>query len=187
MDNSKIFKQAWAMARAGQKNYGGKVSEYFALSLKAVYATLKNVATGLIKEVYVLKKDNAKGTSWHTQLRQRKLNKAFAARQNNFVVIALSQAGYIVVDGRRYYPNYKNAVDAGVYAIVNIDELERTKSYNFDPKYKTADLPVFADFADLRVQATKQYSVNNALPQITVTRVWDQTADLDGFDVTTNI
>lgn len=38
MSKSAIFKQAWALAAMGAVRFGGKKSEYFAESLKIVYA-----------------------------------------------------------------------------------------------------------------------------------------------------
>ncbi|WP_158694739.1 hypothetical protein [Staphylococcus chromogenes] len=43
MTNSQIFKNAWAIARNGQKLFGGKVKEYFAEALRIVYAQMKEV------------------------------------------------------------------------------------------------------------------------------------------------
>ncbi len=41
-DKKKIMKNAWKIARKGQKAFGGKVSEYFAQALKMAWAQSKN-------------------------------------------------------------------------------------------------------------------------------------------------
>lgn len=38
-----VMKQAWAIARTGQKNFGGKVSEYFAEALRMAWRIVKNL------------------------------------------------------------------------------------------------------------------------------------------------
>lgn len=41
-DKKELMKEAWNIAREGQKAFGGKVSEYFAESLKMAWAQAKN-------------------------------------------------------------------------------------------------------------------------------------------------
>lgn len=136
-----------------------------------------------IKEVYVIKDDNAKGTSYHTQLRQRNLNKEKAERKDNFVIVEMGNNDYIVVNNKRYYPNFMNCIRCQNAAIFDIDELEKTKSYAFDQNYLTDDLNVISDFNELRISAKEQYSLRGALPQIQVIREWDLDKGIDGYKV----
>lgn len=41
-DKKELMKNAWNIAREGQKNFGGKVSEYFAEALRMAWAQAKN-------------------------------------------------------------------------------------------------------------------------------------------------
>lgn len=41
-DKKELMKEAWNIAREGQKAFGGKVSEYFAQALKMAWAQAKN-------------------------------------------------------------------------------------------------------------------------------------------------
>lgn len=41
-DKKKLMKEAWNIAKEGQKVFGGKVSEYFAEALKMAWAQTKN-------------------------------------------------------------------------------------------------------------------------------------------------
>lgn len=138
-----------------------------------------------IKEVYVIKDDNAKGTSCHTQLRQRNLNKEKAARKDNFVITSIGNNDYIVIDGKRYYPNYKNSIRCLNWLILDIDELEKTKSYNFDQKYQTDDMNIISSFDELRSAAKEQYEKNGGLPQLRVIREWqvDEEHSIDGYTI----
>ena len=136
-----------------------------------------------IKEVYVIKDDNSKGTSYHTQLRQRNLNKEKAERKDNFVIVEMGNNDYIVVNNKRYYPNFMNCIRCQNAAIFDIDELEKTKSYAFDQKYLTDDLNVISDFNELRISAKEQYALRGALPQIQVIREWDLDKGIDGYKV----
>lgn len=136
-----------------------------------------------IKEVYVIKDDNAKGTSYHTQLRQRNLNKEKAERKDNFVIVEMGNNDYIVVNNKRYYPNFMNCIRCQNAAIFDIDELEKTKSYAFDQNYLTDDLNVISDFNELRISAKEQYALRGALPQIQVIREWDLDKGIDGYKV----
>ena len=136
-----------------------------------------------IKEVYVIKDDNSKGTSYHTQLRQRNLNKEKAERKDNFVIVEMGNNDYIVVNNKRYYPNFMNCIRCQNAAIFDIDELEKTKSYAFDQNYLTDDLNVISDFNELRISAKEQYALRGALPQIQVIREWDLDKGIDGYKV----
>lgn len=42
MTKKEIMKNAWRIAREGQKSFGGKVTEYFAQALKMAWAQAKN-------------------------------------------------------------------------------------------------------------------------------------------------
>ena len=42
ISRSKIMKRAWQIAREGVSKFGGKVKEYFAMSLKIAWAEAKN-------------------------------------------------------------------------------------------------------------------------------------------------
>lgn len=134
-----------------------------------------------IKKVYVVKDDNAKGTSFHTQIRQRNLDKDLANRKDNFVIVAVNGNKYIVVNSKRYYLNWKNSIIGIDSAIIDIDELEATKAYPFDAKYKTDSLNIIDSFKELRETAVEQFEARGHLPQIKVTREWDPENDIDGY------
>jgi len=43
-----VMKRAWEIAREGQKKFGGKVKEYFAMALKLAWKEVKKVAVKLV-------------------------------------------------------------------------------------------------------------------------------------------
>ncbi|QBO35366.1 hypothetical protein EQG49_02240 [Periweissella cryptocerci] len=137
----------------------------------------------MIKKVFVTKDDNAKGTSWHIQLRQRGLDKDLAARQDNFILVQGTPDNYIVIDGNRYYINYKNAISFSGTHLIDIDELLTGTAYPFNEQYKKDGTIIFADEAEARETAQEQFDVRQALPMFSVTREWDPENGIDGFNV----
>lgn len=85
-----------------------------------------------------------------------------------FVVVCFDPADdYLVVDGRRYYLTPKTAIKATPnhaprVAIVDIDELEHTKYYDFKPSYTRHYTAIFKDFAELRALAQYQWNQGGA-------------------------
>jgi hypothetical protein len=136
-----------------------------------------------IKKVYVVKDDNAKGTSFHTAIRQRGLDKEQAERKDNFIIAEVGGNAYIVVDGNRYYLNWKNSILAHGTAIIDIDELSNEKAYPFDDKFKTDDMLIVKSFEELREAAIEQFEKRGHLPQIAVTREWDPENNVDGYTI----
>ena len=134
-----------------------------------------------IKKVYVIKDDNAKGTSFHTQIRKRNLDKDLANRKDNFVIVAVNGNEYIVVNSKRYYLNWKNSIIGIDSAIIDIDELEATKAYPFNSKYNTDSLNIIDSFKELREAAIEQFEARGHLPQITVRRVWEPDQAINGY------
>lgn len=127
----------------------------------------------MIKDVYSVKNNNSKGTNCETRIRVRKLNAERAALTNNFIQIATPSAGYLIVDGNRYYMNYKNSIDFGDYAIIDTDELLFGKAYPFNANYKRDDDVVFADEAEMRALAQEQFDIRASLPQMKRSQDWN--------------
>ena len=85
---------------------------------------------------------------------------------------------YIVVNGNRYYLNYQNSITGDdeicTLYLVDIDALEQSKPYKFNPKFDEDKSDEYKDakfdsFEQLRQLAKQQYEhCNNQIPTITV-------------------
>lgn len=126
----------------------------------------------MIKNVYTSHNNNAKGTNFTIRTKMRGIDKDAAAQTNNFAVLNTASQ-YVVVAGQRYYFNYKNSLEAGTMTLVDVNELELSKSYAFDEKFMTADLVVVDSFDALRDLAQAQFDFNGELPTIEQTHSWD--------------
>ena len=62
VDKKAIFRRAWQIARGGVKRFGGKVSEYFAYSLKEAWAEAKNAIKVSIPDWFMRKNNNFEST-----------------------------------------------------------------------------------------------------------------------------
>ena len=52
LSKREIFVKAWELARKGQRQFGGKVKQYFAMSLRIIYSNLKK------EKIEIIKKEN---------------------------------------------------------------------------------------------------------------------------------
>ncbi len=88
--------------------------------------------------------------------------------ERRFVIISFDKRdGYVVVGGRHYYLNKLNSIKCSNrvlcrVAIVDIDELENTKSYDYDAKYNKPFTAHFNSFKELRDIAEQQWHHNGA-------------------------
>lgn len=149
-----------------------------------------------IGNTIVINYTNSKKSQYKTALRQ-KWNGRFKGlkdenkqdRDDNYVVVStgawyskrddtMKSDRYIVVAGNRYYLNYENSVTgldgtATLY-LVDIDALEKSKAYPFNPKYdddrEDEDKSTkFDSFEDLRKLAKQQYiKAGNSIPTLRV-------------------
>lgn len=100
-------------------------------------------------------------------------------QRGRFVVVCFDPADdYLVVNGRRYYLTPKTAIKATPnhaprIAVVDIDELEHTKFYDFKPSYTRHYTATFKDFAELRDLARSQWSRGGA-PWLKQTALYDE-------------
>lgn len=89
-------------------------------------------------------------------------------QRDRFVVLRFDRDDdYIVVNNKRYYLNKFNAVKGTMnikkrIAIVDLYELEKSKSYNFNMDYHRKYTAVFDSFDQLHKIARQQYSENGA-------------------------
>lgn len=86
--------------------------------------------------------------------------------KRRFVVLTFDKADdYIVVNSKRYYLNSRVAikctdkVDCRV-AVVDLAELKKQKSYDWDSSYKHKHTLIVGSFAQLEAEAERQYSFN---------------------------
>lgn len=104
-------------------------------------------------------------------------------QRGRFVVVCFDPVDdYLVVDGRRYYLTPQTAIKATPnheprIAVVDIDELEHTKSYNFDPAYTRHYTATFKAFAELRALARYQWNQGGS-PWIRQTALYDEAGQL---------
>lgn len=85
---------------------------------------------------------------------------------DRFVVIAFDRDdNYIVVNNKRYYLNKYNSIKATDkiqqrVAVVDLDELQKGKPYDFNPNFSHRFTSSFKSFDELRHLAMKQYESN---------------------------
>lgn len=100
-------------------------------------------------------------------------------QNNKFIILTFDKRDkYIVVDGKRYYLNKYNSLkctdkrDCRV-AIVDLDELEKGKGYEYKDDFKHQYTSIFASFDELRSLAKEQYAVNGS-PYVRQIAVYDK-------------
>lgn len=108
-----VMKRAWEIAREGQNRFGGKVSEYFAVSLKMAWAEAKAPKTATVNTTYGSKRNK----SWVAEITgthpKWKLNREFvsAVEENEWSgkVFELENGIYEVCDaGDREFVKVEN-------------------------------------------------------------------------------
>lgn len=103
-------------------------------------------------------------------------------QSNRFCVVTFDQADdYIVVAGKRVYLTPKNSIKCTSnvscrLAVVDLDELEHAKKYDFDEKFAHAYTNIFDSFDELRKIARSQYSKGGAV-WIKQSAIYDAKAD----------
>lgn len=89
-------------------------------------------------------------------------------KDNKFIILTFDKRDkYIVVSGKRYYLNKYNAIKCTDkrncrVAIVDLDELEAGKGYEYKEDFKHQYTAIFDSFNELRQLAKEQYAVNGS-------------------------
>lgn len=103
-------------------------------------------------------------------------------QNDKFLILTFDKRDkYIVVDSKRYYLNKYNSIkctdkrDCRV-AIVDLDELEKSKGYDYKDDFKHQYTSIFASFDELRTLAREQYNVNGS-PYIKQIAVYSKDTD----------
>ena len=98
---------------------------------------------------------------------------------DRFVVLAFDRDdNYIVVDDKRYYLNKYNSVKATDkiqqrVAVVDLDELQKSKAYPYSSKFSHRYTSSFKSFDELRHLAMQQCE-RNGIPYIKQIAVYDE-------------
>ncbi|WP_302499920.1 hypothetical protein [Limosilactobacillus reuteri] len=98
---------------------------------------------------------------------------------DRFVVIIFDKDdNYIVVDNKRYYLNKYNSIKATDkisqrVAVVDLDELQKSKAYDYNRKFKHKYTAEFRSFEELKKLAMKQYE-RNGIPYVKQVAVYDE-------------
>lgn len=88
---------------------------------------------------------------------------------DRFVVLCFDRDdNYIVIANKRYYLDRNNAIKCTDkirqrVALVDIDSLEHSHTYDFDNKFARAYTAQFRDFDELRKLAKQQYSASGTV------------------------
>lgn len=98
---------------------------------------------------------------------------------DRFVVLAFDRDdNYIVVNDKRYYLNKYNSVKATDkiqqrVAVVDLDELQKSKGYPFSDRFSHRFTSKFESFDELKKLAMKQYE-SNGIPYIKQVAVYNE-------------
>ena len=98
---------------------------------------------------------------------------------DRFVVVTFDKDdNYIVVNNKRYYLNKYNSIKATDkisqrVAIVDLDELQKGKPYDFNPNFSHRYTSSFESFDELRHLAMKQYE-SNGVPYVKQVAVYNE-------------
>ena len=98
---------------------------------------------------------------------------------DRFVVLTFDKDdNYIVVDDKRYYLNKYNSIKATDkisqrVAVVDLDELEKSKAYPYSSKFSHRYTSTFESFDELRHLAMKQYE-RNGIPYVKQLAQYDE-------------
>lgn len=85
---------------------------------------------------------------------------------DRFVVLTFDRNdNYVVVDNKRYYLNKYNSIKCTDkikqrVAVVDLDELQKSKTYDYDSDFKHKYTAEFRSFEELKKLAMKQYEMN---------------------------
>lgn len=107
MTNAKIFSAAWTVAKQGAAKFGGSSKDYFAESLKMVYATIKSNMT------YAMQVGNVR-SAWVAKITGKDAKFGYARqfvynRRYNGSVARLNSGLYqIDINGRRSFVEVAN-------------------------------------------------------------------------------
>lgn len=98
---------------------------------------------------------------------------------DRFVVVPFDKNdNYIVVNNKRYYLNKYNSIKATDkisqrVAVVDLDELQKGKPYDFNPKFSHRFTSKFESFDELKRLAMKQYE-RNGIPYVKQLAQYDE-------------
>lgn len=98
---------------------------------------------------------------------------------DRFVVVTFDKDdNYIVVDNKRYYLNKYNSIKATDkiqqrVAVVDLDELQKSKGYPFSDRFSHRFTSVFKSFDELKKLAMFQYE-RNGIPYIKQIAVYNE-------------
>ena len=98
---------------------------------------------------------------------------------DRFVVVTFDKDdNYIVVNNKRYYLNKYNSIKATDkisqrVAIVDLDELQKGKPYDFNPNFSHRYTSSFESFDELLHLAMKQYE-SNGIPYVKQVAVYNE-------------
>ena len=98
---------------------------------------------------------------------------------DRFVVVTFDKDdNYIVVNNKRYYLNKYNSIKATDkisqrVAVVDLDELQKGKPYDFNPNFSHRYTSSFESFDELRHLAMKQYE-SNGIPYVKQVAVYNE-------------
>lgn len=98
---------------------------------------------------------------------------------DRFVVVTFDKDdNYIVVNNKRYYLNKYNSIKATDkisqrVAVVDLDELQKGKPYDFNPNFSHRYTSSFESFDELRHLAMKQYE-SNGVPYVKQVAVYNE-------------
>lgn len=98
---------------------------------------------------------------------------------DRFVIVTFDRDdNYIVVNNKRYYLNKYNSIKATDkisqrVAIVDLDELQKSKAYPFSSKFSHRFTSKFESFDELRHLAMKQYE-SNGIPYVKQLAQYDE-------------
>ena len=95
-----------------------------------------------------------------------------------FVVTFDRDDNYVVVDNKRYYLNKYNSIKATDkiqqrVAVVDLDELQKSKGYPYSDKFSHRYTSSFESFDELRHLAMKQYE-SNGIPYVKQVAVYNE-------------
>lgn len=98
---------------------------------------------------------------------------------DRFVIVAFDKDdNYIVVDNKRYYLNKYNSIKCTDkitqrVAVIDLDELQKSKTYDYNRKFKHKYTAEFRSFEELKKLAMKQYE-RNGIPYVKQVAVYDE-------------
>ncbi|WP_242362067.1 hypothetical protein [Limosilactobacillus antri] len=118
-----------------------------------------------INRYYVRTQQNEYGNTYYLEPRETCPIDVLNDQERFIVVTFDKDDDYIVVNNKRYYLNRYNSIKATAnvdqrLAIVDLNELQKSKSYDFSSKFKRSYTAMFKNFDELRNLAKIQYQSN---------------------------